>query len=76
METKFLKIIYQAVVTISMAFVGTIACELFHIGYWAAPMVAFVTCALLGALITGVFETSEHEDNCRQIEQQRYKSAA
>lgn len=53
------KTIYQVIVSMAMAFVGAMMCIHFEIGYWAAPIVAFFAFAIVGALITGVFDERE-----------------
>ena len=58
MKTLF-KTIYQVIVSMTMAFVGAMLCIHFEIGYWAAPIVAFFAFAIVGALITGVFDVRE-----------------
>lgn len=58
---KLFKTLYQAVVSMAMAFVGAIICIEFEIGYWAAPIAAFFGCALLGALLTGMFDVEDRK---------------
>ena len=72
------KTIYQVVVSMAMAFVGAIVCIQFEIGYWAAPIVAFVGCALFGALITGMFndESAKHESIKHYNGRRNYGQAA
>lgn len=73
------KTIYQVVVSMAMAFVGAIVCIQLEIGYWAAPIVAFVGCALFGALITGMFDDQEktkHESIKHRMGGRTYGQAA
>ena len=55
---KFIKSIYQVVVTMAMALIGAVVCIQFNVGYWAAPIVAFFGCAMLGALLSGLIDVN------------------
>ena len=64
---KFIKTIYQVVVSMAMAFVGAVMCIQFNVGYYWAPLVAFMCCALIGALVTGVFDDAPEQSSYDSI---------